>query len=87
MRREEIFFMQERETATDVISSSDILQRRHADLRHDMKHPRPSNESVSHPGVEMRVPKSWMQLPRKVPACVISKTCREMRTRVWRSVS
>jgi hypothetical protein len=47
--------MQERKTATDVISSSEILQRGHADLRHDMKHPRPSNESVSHPGVEMRV--------------------------------
>ena len=43
------------DTATSVISSSDILQRGHADLRHDMKHPRPSNESVSHPGVEMRV--------------------------------
>jgi len=75
------------DTATSVILLNDILQRRHADLRHDMKHPTPSNESVSHPGVEMRVPKSWMQLPRKVPVCVISKTCREMRTRVWRSVS
>jgi len=55
MRREGKFFMLRDVAATNVISSSDILQRGHADLRHDMKHPRPSKESVSHPGVEMRL--------------------------------